>query len=224
MNFDETGIRWLGHSCFKIRTSDNRIIYFDPYSINEDSEKADLILISHSHHDHCSVEDINKVIKENTRIVITADCQSKITRLKVPVRIEIMEPGSELNFGNLRIFAVPAYNVDKSFHPKEESWVGYLVKINSVMIYHAGDTDVIPEMRKLTGHKKEGKKFVALLPVGGRFTMNSEEAVEAAKILKPDLAIPMHYGAIVGTKEDGREFVKLCEEEGINAKVLEIKI
>jgi L-ascorbate metabolism protein UlaG (beta-lactamase superfamily) len=222
MEIGGVDIEWLGHSGFMIKTSEGKVIYIDPYSVGENLKKADLILISHSHYDHCSIEDINKIIKENSRIVITADCQSKITRVKVPVRIEVIEPGSEINFGNVRIFAVPAYNVDKSFHPREESWVGYLLKVNGAIIYHAGDTDVVPEMQKLTGHKKEGKEFVALLPVGGRFTMNPEEAVEAAKIIKPDLAVPMHYGSIIGEKEDGEEFVKLCEEEGINAQVLDV--
>jgi L-ascorbate metabolism protein UlaG (beta-lactamase superfamily) len=93
--------------------------------------------------------------------------------------------------------------------------------MNDVLIYHAGDTDVIPEMQKLTGHKHPEKKFIALLPVGGRFTMSAEEAAQAAKIIKPDLAIPMHYGSIVGDSEDAKEFVELCKEEGIEAEVLE---
>ncbi|KHO52682.1 MAG: hypothetical protein QT05_C0018G0013 [archaeon GW2011_AR13] len=92
--------------------------------------------------------------------------------------------------------------------------------MHDVLIYHAGDTDLIPEMKKLTGYKQEGKKFIALLPVGGRFTMSAEEACEAAKIIKPTIAIPMHYGSIVGSEEDALEFVELCEEEGIQAKIL----
>ena len=116
---------------------------------------------------------------------------------------------------------MPAYNVDKHFHPKDEGWVGYLIKINDVLIYHPGDSDVIPEMQKLTGYKQSGKEFVALLPVGGRFTMNAEEAAEAAKLIKPSLAIPMHYGSIVGSDEDAQEFKELCEENNIKVKILE---
>ncbi|MDD5700174.1 MAG: MBL fold metallo-hydrolase [Candidatus Nanoarchaeia archaeon] len=216
-------IEWLGHSGFMIKSPDNKIIYIDPYSINENSEKADLILITHSHHDHCSIADINKIIKPNSRVVITADCQSKIMKTNIPIKIEITEPGQEFDFGNIRISSIPAYNKDKSFHPQDESWVGYIIKINGTTVYHAGDTDVIPEMQKLTGHKKNGSELIVLLPIGGRFTMNVEEALEAAKIIKPNIAIPMHYGSIVGSREDAEEFVRLCKNEGINAEILEQK-
>jgi L-ascorbate metabolism protein UlaG (beta-lactamase superfamily) len=93
--------------------------------------------------------------------------------------------------------------------------------MDDVVIYHAGDTDLIPEMQKLTGFKQPGKEFVALLPIGGRFTMSAEEAAEAAELIKPTLAIPMHYGSIIGGEEDAKEFVEFCEEAGIKAMVLE---
>lgn len=222
MKIKDVEIQWLGHSGFMIKDSDGRVVYIDPYNVKEGLDKADLILITHSHYDHCSRQDIEKLIKEGTKIVITADCQSKIMRSEIPIKIEITEPGKEFDFGDIRISSVSAYNVGKSFHPKEEYWVGYLIKIDGVLIYHAGDTDVIPEMQKLTGYKRQDTEFVALLPIGGRFTMSTEEALEAAKIIKPSLAIPMHYGSIIGSKEDAEEFSKLCEEEGINAKILEI--
>ena len=95
------------------------------------------------------------------------------------------------------------------------------MKTNDVIIYHAGDTDNIEEMKKLTGYNQPDKKFVALLPVGGKYTMNSEEAFEVAKKIKPFLAIPMHYGSIIGTKEDAEDFLKLCKDEKINAEILE---
>ena len=212
-------LKWLGHSGISIKNS--KVIYVDPYNIKENSEKADIILITHSHYDHCSVADIQKIIKDGTRIVVTADSQSKITRFNVPIRIEIVEPGSELDLGDVKLSILPAYNTDKSFHPVDEGWVGYLIKMNDVLIYHAGDTDVIPEMQKLTGYNQKGKNFIALLPVGGRFTMSAEEAVEAAKIIKPNLAIPIHYGSIVGTDDDAKEFVELCKEHGINAEILD---
>jgi len=218
MKIDGVEIKWLGHAGFLIKNS--RTIYIDPYNLKEENEKADLILITHSHYDHCSVVDIKKIIKEGTRIILTADCQSKITRFDVNIKIEIIEPGQKIDLGNVLISAFPAYNIDKHFHPKEESWIGYLIKMNNVVVYHAGDTDVIPEMKNLTGHNQKEKKFVALLPVGGRFTMNSEEATESAKIMKPFLAIPMHYGSIIGTEEDANEFVKLCKKNNINAEVL----
>lgn len=212
-------IKWLGNSGFLIKG--NQIIYIDPYNIFEGTEKADLILLTHSHYDHCSIVDIDKIIKKGTKIILPADCQSKITRCNIPIDIQIVEPGQELNFGGIHLCVLPAYNIDKPFHRKEDGWVGYLIKIGGTIVYHAGDTDVIPEMQKLTGYKQTGKKFIALLPVGGRFTMSVEEAVEAAKLIKPSLAVPMHYGSVVGTINDAKEFVDFCEEEGINAKILE---
>ena len=219
MKINGIELKWLGHAGFLIKNQ--KIIYVDPYNIKEGVEKADIILITHSHYDHCSFPDLGKIVKEGTKIIITADCQSKITKFDVPIKMEIVEPGYELEIGNVRIFALPSYNIDKHFHPKEEGWVGYVIRIEDVVIYHAGDTDVIPEMQKLTGYKKAGKEFVALLPVGGRFTMSAEEAAEAAKIIKPTLAIPMHWGTIIGSESDAREFVELCKEEEIRAEILE---
>ncbi len=219
MKIDDIEIKWLGHAGFLIKNS--KVIYVDPYNIKEDCEKADLILITHSHYDHCSVADLNKIVKEGTRIVVTADCQSKLMHFDVPIKIEIIEALQELVFGDVKVSAFPAYNTDKPFHPNDEAWIGYLIKMNNLLIYHAGDTDVIPEMQKLTGFKQADKKFIALLPIGGRFTMSVEEAVDAAKIIKPTLAIPMHYGSIVGSEEDAKEFVELCKEEGVEAEILE---
>ena len=219
MQIGNIDIKWLGHSGFLIKNSS--VIYIDPYNIKDGLEKADIILITHNHYDHCSVADIQKIIKEGTKIVLTPDSQSKITRFETPIQMERIEPGQELSFGEIKISTIPAYNVDKAFHPKDEQGVGYIVKSNGTIIYHAGDTDFIPEMQKLTGYQQPGKEFVALLPIGGRFTMTFEEAAEAAKLIKPSLAIPMHYGSVVGTEDDAKEFVKLCREAGINAEILE---
>ncbi len=219
MKIGSIELKWLGHAGFLIK--DSKTIYIDPYNIKETSEKADIILLTHSHYDHCSVADVEKIIQEGTRIIAPADCQSKINKFDIPFKMEIIEPGKELDIGDIKISALPAYNTDKHFHPKDEGWVGYLIKMDNVLVYHAGDTDVIPEMQKLTGFKQTEKEFVALLPVGGRFTMSAEEAVEAAKIIKPTLAIPMHWGSIVGAEDDAKEFKELCDEEGIKAEILE---
>ncbi|HUW43859.1 MAG TPA: MBL fold metallo-hydrolase [Bacillota bacterium] len=219
MRINGIELRWLGHAGFLIKNK--KIIYIDPYNIKGNLEPADIILITHSHYDHCSFPDIGKIIKEGTKIVTTPDCQSKIAKFTVPIKMELIEPGQELDFGEVRVFAIPAYNIDKHFHPKDESWVGYVIKMDDVIIYHAGDTDIIPEMQKLTGYKQPGKEFVTLLPIGGRFTMNAEEAAEAAKLIKPSLAIPMHWGEIIGSEDDAKEFVELCKEENINAVILE---
>jgi len=219
MNIGEVQIDWLGHAGFLIRNS--KVIYIDPFKIHEGLPKADLILITHGHYDHCSLADLSKIVKEGTKIVYTPDSQSKVARLEIPVRMEIIEEGQELDFGTVKITAVPAYNIDKSFHPRDQGFIGYLIKMNDVIIYHSGDTDLIPEMQKLTGYNHQDKKFIALLPVGGRYTMTAEEAAEAAKIIKPTLAIPMHWGSIIGTVEDAEEFKELCESEGINCKILD---
>jgi L-ascorbate metabolism protein UlaG (beta-lactamase superfamily) len=219
MKINDIELKWLGHSGFLIKNS--KVIYIDPYNIKDGLEKADLILITHSHYDHCSFADLDKIVQEGTKVIATPDCQSTIAKFKIPVKIELIEPGQELDLGEIKISALPSYNIDKHFHPANESWVGYVIKLDGVVIYHSGDTDIIPEMQKLTGYKQPGKEFVALLPVGGRFTMSAEEAAEAANIIKPTLAIPMHWGTIVGTEEDAKEFVELCGENGIKAEILE---
>ena len=219
MKINGVELKWLGHAGFLIKNK--KTIYIDPYNIKGNLEPADIILITHSHYDHCSLPDMGKIIKEGTKIFASADCQSKITKFDIPVKIELVEPGYELDLGDIKIYTLPAYNIDKHFHPKDESWVGYVIKMGDVVIYHAGDTDLIPEMQKLTGHKQPDKEFIALLPIGGRFTMNAEEAAEAAELIKPTLAIPMHWGEIIGNKNDAEEFVELCKENGIRAEILE---
>ncbi|MFW6233352.1 MAG: MBL fold metallo-hydrolase [Nanoarchaeota archaeon] len=219
MQVKDVNIKWLGHAGFFIKNSKN--IYIDPFKIPENSEKADLILITHSHYDHCSLEDINKITRNGTKIIMPSDCSSKITKIKEQIKMQVINPGEILDFEDINITAFPSYNIDKSFHPKEESWLGYLIKINNIILYHAGDTDLIPEMQKLTGYKQEGKEFIALLPIGGRFTMSAEEAAEATQIIKPDIAIPMHYGEVIGNNEDAQEFKELCEEKGIKVKIME---
>jgi len=219
MKLDNIEINWLGHAGFKIKNS--KIIYIDPYMVKEQTEKADILLITHGHYDHCSLEDMKKVVKAGTKVFITADAQSKLARFDIPLDVTIVEPDQDYEIGGIKISTFRSYNLDKHFHPKEESWVGYLIKVNRIIVYHSGDSDVIPEMQKLTGYHQPEKKFVALLPVGGRYTMTAEEAVEAAKIIKPTLAIPMHWGSIVGTEDDAKEFVDLCKDEGINAEILE---
>jgi L-ascorbate metabolism protein UlaG (beta-lactamase superfamily) len=229
MNVEGVEIKWLGHAGFLIASSgvsaevgkNSPVIYIDPFKIKEGLPKADFILLTHSHYDHCSVSDIEKIIKDGTRILLTADSQSKIVRFETPVRIEIVEPGQELDFGTLKITTFPAYNIGKHFHGIEEGLVGYLIQMDNVLIYHAGDTDLIPEMQKLTGYNKQKKVFVALLPIGGRFTMTAEEAFEAAKIIKPSVVVPMHWGSIIGVESDAEEFKNLCGDEGIRCEVLE---
>lgn len=177
-------IRWLGHASFLIK-AERKAIYIDPYE-GEYSEKADLILITHSHFDHCDTSKINKIRKENTVIIAPEDCISKIDG-----NVKTLKPGGETTIGNLKVKAVEAYNYKrfrapgKPFHPKGLG-VGYLLTAEDKTIYHAGDTDFIPEMKKL------GHIDVALLPSGGTYTMDNAEAAEAAIAINPEVALPMH--------------------------------
>jgi L-ascorbate metabolism protein UlaG (beta-lactamase superfamily) len=189
-------IHWLGQSAFKI--TGEKIVYFDPYRLSGKQEKADIILISHSHSDHCSPEDVKKIQKSNTIIVAPSDCKSKLSG-----NVETIKPGDKVTIEGINIEAVPAYNVNKKFHPKENNWVGYIITISGRRIYHCGDTDKIPEMANI-------KSDVVLIPIGGTYTMTAEEAADAVNLMKPKLAIPMHYGSIVGTPGDAVRFKEKC--------------
>lgn len=210
---DINGIRleWLGHAA--VRITADRVIYIDPYNINS-NEKADIILITHGHYDHCSIDDIQKIAKPETVIVATTDCSSKFSGKVEVADVKLISPGKSLDIQGIKIEAVPAYNPKKSFHPKDNEWVGYIIEVNGKRIYHAGDTDIIPEMKNI-------KADVAMLPIGGNYTMTAEEAAEAANQINPKLAIPIHFGDIVGTKADAEKFKALCHCE---AKILEKSI
>jgi L-ascorbate metabolism protein UlaG (beta-lactamase superfamily) len=228
MKIGDVELKWLGNSGFLILNSASKgessvkrkVIYIDPYKIKEGLPKADIILLTHDHYDHCSVADLEKIIDSGTTILMTSGCQSKVARFDIPLRMELVSPGQDYEVGQIKISTFPAYNVNKHFHKKDESLVGFIIKMKDVIIYHAGDTDLIPEMSKLTGYNKHDKTFIALLPVGGRFTMSAEEAAEAAKTIRPSVAIPMHWGSVMGTEEDAEEFKELAEKEGVKVKIL----
>ena len=230
MKIGEVELSWLGHDGFVITDgASGKRIAIDPYNVSASVAPVDMILLTHDHHDHCSVKDVEKLAKPGTIVVGPPHVQSAVTKVE-GVQLHPLEVGDTMEFAEIKIETVLAYNLNKYrdpakkivFHPKSEGYVGYVVKIGNVVIYHAGDTDLIPEMQKLTGHGKQGNTFVALLPVSGTYVMTSEEAAEAASLLKPSIAIPMHYGAgVVGTIEDAQRFVELCREQGIHAEVLE---
>jgi len=220
MEIKGANIEFLGHSGFLISTKGERIA-IDPYNVSSNVGKVDLILITHSHYDHCSIKDIRRLVKKGTTVVIPADAQSKVMKIE-GVDMQVIEIGDECAFGKIRIEALPSYTLNKKFHHKKEGWLGYLIKINNTIIYHSGDCDKMPEMKKLTGYGKKDNNFVALLPVSGAYVMAAEEAAEVALLLNADLAIPMHYGAgVAGTIKDAERFVKLCKESGVNAALLE---
>ena len=198
-------INWLGHDAFRIDAQ--KTIYIDPFQI-QPGPKADIILVSHEHFDHCSPEDIERIQTEHTVIITESESAAKLKG-----NIKIMKPNETLTLNDIKIETVPSYNTNKKFHPKENGWLGFIIEIIGERIYHSGDTDYIPEM-------KEIKTNIALLPVSGTYVMTAEEAVKAALAIKPDLAIPMHYGAIVGGEEDARQFKKALEGK-VKVKVLQ---
>jgi len=184
-------IHWLGHDTFKI--VGEKVIYTDPFKIKK-KDSADIILITHEHFDHCSPEDVKKIQGPNTLIVATSDCAQKLSG-----KIKVVKPGGKVNVEGIEVEAVPAYNTNKQFHTKDKGWVGYIFTVQGQRIYIAGDTDYIPEMKNF-------KVDIALLPVSGTYVMTAEEAVKAALDIKPKVAIPMHYGSIVGSGKDAKRF------------------
>jgi L-ascorbate metabolism protein UlaG (beta-lactamase superfamily) len=191
------GITWLGHDSFRIKAPEG-VIYIDPWKLR-DAEPADLILITHQHSDHFSAEDVQKLLKPDTTIVTVAQVAK---RLKGDVRR--VKPGDTLTVKGIKIEVVPAYNPEKHFHPQKSGLVGFVVTAGGRRIYHAGDTDVIPEMANIQAD-------VALLPVGGKYTMSASEAAQAANLIKPKVAVPMHWGDIIGTRTDAEAFKKACK-------------
>lgn len=186
------------HSSIKI--TKGIIIYIDPFRINEEKHDADLILITHDHYDHYSPEDINKIIKEDTIII----APKTVKELNNKENIIFVEPNKTYNIKGYKIVTIPAYNINKHFHPKENNWVGYIIEIEGIKYYIAGDTDIIPENQQI-------KCDVALIPIGGTYTMDYKEASELINIIKPKIAIPTHYGSIVGDITDGEKFKKLID-------------
>ncbi len=176
-------------------------IFIDPYGITETNKKAKYIFITHTHYDHLSLEDIKKIISKETIFVAPKDAQKTLEENFPNHEKFYVEPNQELKFDNFEVKVIPAYNINKNFHKKEFGWVGYVFKIDSITYTILGDTDEIPEHETL-------KTNVLFVPIGGTYTMNAEEAALLVNKIKPDLAVPVHYNAIVGSKEDEEIFLE----------------
>ncbi len=207
LEYEGLKIRWLGHSSFKI--SDGKVIYIDPYNVKPASP-ADLILITHEHFDHCSLEDVKKLLKQNTIIITTSQAKNKLQ--PIDAEILVISPGKSYSVDGVTVEAVPAYNVNKfrspgvQYHPKKDG-IGFIVTIDGKRIYHAGDTDFIPEMKDINSID------IAMVPISGTYVMTAEEAAEAVDAINPRIAIPMHIGTLLGSEKDSYRFQKLASTE-----------
>ncbi len=200
----EPKIEWLGHDSFRL-SDGNKVVYIDPWKLESNEPKADVILITHDHFDHLSPEDVQKLSKPDTVIVATPGAAKQ---LKGNVRTA--RPNDSLTVAGIPVETVPAYNTNKyrepgkHFHPKEEAFVGYIITLGGKRIYHMGDTDNIPELKQV-------KADIALVPVSGTYVMTAQEAAQAVNEFKPGKAIPMHYDDIVGSRKDAEEFKRLAK-------------
>ncbi|MGE5138583.1 MAG: MBL fold metallo-hydrolase [Rudaea sp.] len=199
----EPKIEWLGHDSFRI-SNGNKVVYIDPWKLESDQPKADVILITHDHFDHLSKEDVDKLTKPGTVVVATPGAASQLTG-----NVRAARPNDSMTVSGIPVETVPAYNTNKykepgkHFHSKEEGFVGYIITLGGKRIYHMGDTDHIPELKNV-------KADIALVPVSGTYVMTAKEAAAAVNEFKPGKAIPMHYDDIVGTRKDAEEFKRLC--------------
>ena len=196
-----------------IHISGKDSIYFDPYQINEAYHDADMVFITHEHYDHFSSEDIEKVAREDTVYIVPISMFDSIKKTGVEdERIYSMEPGGLKVIRGIKIEAVPAYNINKEFHPKGNGWLGYIITVDKIRIYVSGDMDVTPESNQV-------KCDIAMIPIGGYYTMDLKEAAAYINEIRPRIVIPTHYGTVVGNAEDGMEFKKLINSP-IRVKIL----
>lgn len=198
-------IEVLYHS--SIRINKEKTIYIDPFKIDRNYNDADIVFITHDHYDHYSEEDIDKVINETTTIIIPEELLTKLLRKGINKNAIItVEPNKNYMVQGIKFETISAYNTNKTFHPKENGWVGYIIIINGIRYYIAGDTDITEE-------NKQVKCDVAFVPVGGTYTMDFKEAASLINEIKPKIAIPIHYGSIVGTEQDAIDFIRLLHPE-----------
>lgn len=199
------GITWYHHSAVRI-DRENLNIYIDPWQIPASPVPADIILVTHDHFDHYSPADITQLSKDTTQLVVPRSLIGQAS-----AKAHALRPGETIQLGVVTVTAVAAYNLRKTFHPIHQGWLGYIIGIGNFRYYHAGDSDFTPEMRDV-------RADVAFLPVGGNYTMDATEAAQAARAIRPQFAIPIHWGKLVGEEKDARLFV---EKTGACARLLE---
>jgi len=212
MDYQNLQIYHFNHDSVRLE-GDGLVVYLDPYNLRENQLKsADFIFITHKHFDHLSLNDIKKILADKTVIIAPSECQSQLKGLRAK-EIIYVAPNQELTFSGLKVRIIPAYNINKfrspnvAYHPQEEGEVGYVIYFGQIAVYHAGDTDNIPEMNQLKDID------IALLPVSGTYVMTWQEAVGAVKTIKPKIVIPIHYGNVVGSQSDAESFQQAVIKE-----------
>ena len=195
------------HNSIKITGA--KTIYIDPFRLEKDYHDADYIFSTHTHYDHFSEDDIEKLLKDDT-VIITPDSSRELAcdLTKDRERVKIVEPANEYELPGVKFSTTYAFNKETLYHTKNENWVGYIIELDGVKYYIAGDTDNIKEL-------KDVECDVAFLPVGGKYTMGYAEAAGLANTIKAKIVVPKHYGCIVGEKEDAEKFAKLVREKEV---------
>jgi L-ascorbate metabolism protein UlaG (beta-lactamase superfamily) len=219
-NYKGLEIKRFCHDSFLVKGGKINI-YFDPFKLQGDAPKADYIFISHEHFDHFSPDDIHKIIKDSTVLFMNKMTYKEIEPL-YDNKMVIINPGDSIDFEDLHIKGVPAYNINKFkepgkvYHPKEDKKLGFIVTFNGVKIYHTGDTDHIPEMDSLASENID----LLFIPVSGTYVMTPPEAIEAASKIKAEISIPMHYGTIVGERKQAEEFKEGIHKKGLKSEII----
>ena len=191
-------VELLTHSSIRVTSNSGKVLYFDPFNILNESHDADVIFITHDHFDHFSIKDINKVVKKDTLFVTPYSLRNQI-------QSKSLKPYEKRVIDEIEVEARPAYNINKHYHPKSNEWLGFIVKVDNESIYVVGDSDALPENENV-------KIDILMVPIGGQFTMNVNDAANFTNTIKPKIVIPTHYGSVVGSDDLAETFKKLIDK------------
>ena len=189
-----------------IKISGSKIIYFDPYKINDKFNDADIVFITHDHYDHLDIDSLNNIINDNTKIVIPSSIVNSLLDLNIDNELILVEPNNNVDVDDIKVKTVRSYNIGKRYHPKENNYVGYIVELDNKKYYVMGDTDINEDINNI-------ECDILFIPIGGTYTCDYKEAAEYVNKIKPDIVIPIHYGSIVGDISLGEEFKKLVNSD-----------